>query len=137
MLFNRLLMVGTLIAFTAPAFAEEWEEVLSAKNSSNAKFYFDRDIKPIGAGSVQTQYMIVETQPRPVSRSKPDGPSYDKAIFRAVINCKDYAWRFLHRAYYLNGSVQIEEDTPGGATTSPPSGSAPYNISEKACAGRR
>jgi len=137
MFFDRLLIVCALTVFASSAFAEEWEEVFSDKNSTGAKFYFDKNIARIGAHAVRTQYMIQETSARPVSKSKPDGPSYDKAIYKAVIDCNNYGWKFLHRAYYLNDKVQFEEDTTGGPTPAPPAGTAPSKIGEKACASRR
>jgi hypothetical protein len=135
MFLDRLFIVCALTLLSSSAFAADWEEVFTdGKNSTNAKFYFDRNVVASRNGAVETQYMIVEPQPRPVSKSKPEGPSYDKAIYRAVIDCKNYAWKFLHRAYYLNGAVTLEEDTHGGTPSPPPTGTAPYKISEKACA---
>lgn len=135
MSLSRFLIVFALTAISTSAFAEEWEEVFSEKNSANDRFYFDRIITKVGSDSIQTQYMIVKSKTQPVFSNRAESPQHDKVIFRAVINCKNYSWKFMHRAYYLNNSVEFEENTSGGvASTPPPKGSAPFNISEKLCA---
>ena len=131
---SRLLIVCALVVAATPAFAEEWEEVFSEKNSAESKMYFDRNVSPVGKDSVRTKYMMVETSPRPINSKEADSPSYDKAVYRVVIECTSKIWAFSHRTYYLDGAVQLDKASNGMKVPPPPKGSGPFNISEKACA---
>jgi hypothetical protein len=134
MLGRRSLMACVFVAFATPALAQQWEEVFSEKNASGARYYFDRNISRSGKGSINTQYMVAEKQNQERISGGPAKP-YNTVVYAANIDCSTRTWGFSHRTYYLNDSVQFSERVDSGKRLpAPAAGTAPFKITEKACA---
>ena len=134
MIWRRSLIACVFVAFATSAFAQQWEEVIPEKNTAESKFYFDRSISRAGKNAINTQYMISEKQNKD---RIPGGPAkaYNKVVFRANIDCATRTWGFVHRTYYLDDAIQFSERVTGGKRApAPASGTAPFLITEKACA---
>ena len=129
----RSLLVGCVFSiFATSALAEKWEEVFPVKNSTGLKTYFDPEVRVFGKTTIKTRYMILEKGNK--IPGVPGSRPFNKTLYKVSINCSNSQWTFIHRTYYLDELVQFDEALQLTMTRPPSEGSAPFIITEKACA---